>query len=345
MLDATLKTLKRTIQDVEAKRSICLLHGMTNAAKKAKEESSISLIKDVAVGQAETQSENDDNTNPAVGCTVFLFNEGMTFVTSKLGGSIASYCTDEVDLFDDTKVEILNKVNAVFFSGGSNHGLSVGGGVAEWLIEKAMASRKGSDSDEMFDIPRVSGAITFAGAWGSNQAWKPPTSKLGFLACEAAQHNWSPEKLPKGHAGAGHSCYCGTINGVMEGYPGGQGCAADRLGGKIECFAYVVLNCVGDIVQSPDYKGKQPPEGNRYQSSNVLVHTNVKFASIQHMQQVAKQIHCGMAAEIVPFACCGDGDILFLSSNDQVELDNSVSTAQLGLFFSSVIRKAIGSVF
>ena len=298
------------------------------------------MVSDLSVGQAQTGGD------PDLGATVFLFQRECTFVTSELGGAVASYCTNEVDLFDDKSTSTLHKVDAIFFSGGSLHGLAVGGGVAEYLSRKAVEEKKMTPGTDFYYIPRVSGAITFAGAWGINTEWVPPTPSLGLQACASARRDWTPKDLGKGQTGAGTNCWCGVIHGTTKCYPGGQGCATANLkGSKVECVAYVVLNCIGDVRQSPDYKGDLPPSRNRFQSSNVLVHTNVKFASLHHMQQIAKQIHCSMANEIVPFACCADGDILFLSSSENVKLDADTSTAQLGMFMSSVISQAIKSVF
>ena len=315
------------------------LKGLINASNKPTPETVLPIVKDFKVGHAESKGD------PCVGCTVFLFKRGTRCVTSKLGGSVASYCTDERDLFDDN-IDELHKVDAIFFSGGSLHGLSVGGGVAEFLT-KQMIDSNTLIADSMYYIPRVSGAITFAGAWGGDTQWKPPNPAMGYKACESATTRWTSATFRTGQHGAGASCFCGNIDGVDQAYPGGQGYAFSAFENTdVQCFAYVVLNCKGHVRRRKGGNNTTIPHHNRFQSTNVLVHTNAKFSSVEHMQQVATQIHCSMAAEITPFACCVDGDILFLTSSENVSLsDKKVDSAVFGVFATSVLSSAIESVF
>tara|TARA_E500000178_G_C16460925_1_gene504392 strand:- start:216 stop:497 length:282 start_codon:yes stop_codon:yes gene_type:complete len=59
------------------------------------------------------------------------------------------------------------------------------------------------------------------------------------------------------------------------------------------------------------------------------------------MRQLARQVHVSVARVITPYSAFSDGDVLFLTSTETVDVDDE---ALLGMFFSECVYQAVHSV-
>mgnify|MGYP001210107615 CR=1 FL=1 len=161
---------------------------------------------DFKVGEASYNKGEDSKTAPEVGCTVFRYREPVRCVVDKLGGAVGTYFGDDRDVFSD-EPDDNNLVNAVCFAGGSLNGLSAIGGVAEGLTKENIEKGEKYGKFGMYKIPIVKGAITFSGAWGKDDNWKPPDAALGREALESAVG----ASVSLGQHGAGCNAEVGSI--------------------------------------------------------------------------------------------------------------------------------------
>lgn len=309
---------------------------------------------DFTVGEASYNDQQNPRDCPQVGCTVFRYKKATRCVVDKLGGAVGTYFGDEMDVFSN-EPDDCNKVDAICFSGGSVNGLIPSAGVAEALVKEYMANnvKEWEGNDAFYKMPVVKGAITFSGAWGKVPKWKPPDSQLGATALR----NATDQTVHLGQYGAGSNAEVGSILTKDWGAKGGQGayCAtkkikkkkATRKADKIHCAVYCNLNSKGVIL---DLNGKimHGPRkddgtfyGNQFRSTNILIHTNAKCKSMDLMRQLARQVHVSIARVITPYSAHSDGDVLFLTSSETVEVEDTTS---LGVFFSECLWKAVHSL-
>ena len=301
--------------------------------------------KDFTVGEASYNNEQDPRNCPQVGCTVFRYIKATRCVVDKLGGAVGTYFGDEMDVFSNDP-DVCNKVDAICFSGGSVNGLIPCAGVAEALVKEYMERnvREWEGNDAFYKMPVVKGAITFSGAWGKVPYWRPPDSQLGAMALKDA----TDQTVHLGQHGAGSNAEVGSILTKDWGAMGGQGayCATRKADG-IHCAVYCNLNSKG-VILGLDGKIMHGPRkddgtfyGNQFRSTNILIHTNAKCKSMDLMRQLARQVHVSIARVITPYSAHSDGDVLFLTSSETVEVEDTTS---LGVFFSECLWKAVHSL-
>ena len=294
---------------------------------------------DFTVGEASYNNEQSSKECPQVGCTLFRYLRPTRCVIDKLGGAVGTYFGDPLDVFSSDPEEC-NKVDALCFSGGSLHGLIAVGGVAEAMAKENID--RNIKVKNMYSIPVVRGAITFSGAWGKVPEWKPPDSALGKLALS----NAVGRTVRFGQHGAGSNAEVGSIQTGDYGVEGGQGAYCDTNENGIYCAVYcnlnakgVVLGMDGSLLYGPRLeKEKGRNVGNQFRSTNILVHTNAKCKSIDLMRQLARQVHVSMSRVISPYSAHSDGDVLFLTSSEEKEVEDTVS---VGVFFSKCLQKAV----
>lgn len=298
---------------------------------------------DFVVGESAYNVGQDSKVCPQVGCTVFQFKKTMRCVIDKLGGAVGTYYGDAMDVFDKNPAKH-DSVDAICFSGGSLNGLIAVAGVAEQMVKDAIQyNKRESDAEDAFYfIPVVRGAITFSGAWGKVNTWKPPDAALGSLALQNLC-----QTIHLGQHGAGSNAEVGSILTNFYGAPGGQGAYNEtRSFGScnVFCAAYCNLNSKGAIYKEDKlFYGPGVPNqnSNNGRSTNILIHTNAKLRSIDLMRQLARQVHVSIASIIRPYAAHSDGDVLFLTSSEAVEVEDCIA---LGVFFSECLKKAVYSV-
>ena len=296
--------------------------------------------RDFKVGEAAYNIGKDKKQCPQVGCTVFRYTKPTRCVVDKLGGAVATYFGDEIDTFSENPEEC-NKVDAICFSGGSSHGLTTAAGVAETLCKENIQNQRLNESG-FFEIPIVKGAITFSGAWGKVQDWKAPDSTLGKLA----MRNATGRTVHFGQYGAGSNSEVGSIlTGGAWGAEAGQGAYCTKNSKGVYCAVYCNVNAKGgilgedgDVLYGPKDEDGTNAGGNMFRSTNFLVHTNAKCKSIDLLRQVARQVHVSAAKVISPYASHSDGDVLFLTTSEEIEADDPT---ELGSFLSDCLWKAV----
>ena len=297
--------------------------------------------RDFKVGEAAYNIGKDKTECPQVGCTVFRYKKSTRCVVDKLGGAVATYFGDVMDTFSENPKEC-NKVDAICFSGGSLQGLTTAAGVAETFSQENIKKNQRNNEYGFFEIPIVKGAITFSGAWGKVRNWKPPDSTLGKLAMQ----NATGTSVHFGQHGAGSNSEVGSILTGAWGAPAGQGAYCTKNDQGFYCAVYCNINAKGailgedgKILYGPNGdKDDTNADGNMFRSTNFLVHTNAKCKSIDLMRQLAKQVHVSAAKVISPYATHSDGDVLFLTSSEEMETEN---TTELGAFLSECLFKAV----
>ena len=299
---------------------------------------------DFMIGEASYNDLGDSQTCPQVGCTVFVFKKQMRCVVDKLGGAVGTYYGDPRDVFSNDPSEC-NKVDAICLAGGSLHGLVAIAGVAQAMAKYNIDNDIRYGDGEMYKIPAVKGAITFSGAWGKIDDWMPPDANLGTMAYENALKG--KKKVTLGQYGAGSNAEVGSIATGSYGAPGGQGAYCDSIlykFGKITCNVYCNLNSKGsihgldgEIMYNPDTRRTS----NEFRSTNILIHTNGKCKSMDLMRQLARQVHVSCGRVIIPYAAHSDGDVLFLTSSEEVVIEDPTA---VGLFFSECLWKAVHSL-
>ncbi|MEI6875696.1 MAG: P1 family peptidase, partial [Spirochaetota bacterium] len=162
------------------------------------------------------------------GTTVILAPKGAVGGVDVRGSAPGSR---ESDLLRPTN--LVDKVDAVFLTGGSAYGLAVGDGIMLWLEAK----KRGWDVGGGNVVPIVPGAVIFDPARFGRAFTDRPTADFGRQACEVAGSGY----VSQGNVGAG----AGAISGGMK---GGLGTASIDLGDGVMVGAIVAVNSGGSTV-------------------------------------------------------------------------------------------------
>jgi L-aminopeptidase/D-esterase-like protein len=138
---------------------------------------------------------------------------------------------------------MVDRINAVFLSGGSAFGLAVGPGVAKCLEERRLGFEVGN-----LRVPIVCGAILFD--LGLGDASIRPDARAGYEACKTA----GSAPVREGNIGAGAGATIGKYLGMQRAMKGGLGSWALRRPDGLQVGAVVAVNAVGNIVDPPTGK-------------------------------------------------------------------------------------------
>jgi L-aminopeptidase/D-esterase-like protein len=268
------------------------------------------------------------------GCTVFHFEQGVSFVADIRGGAPGTVGAD------------LGFAQAICFAGGSLLGLEAAAGVASALFD-----RRGHEHVLWTDVPLVAGAIVFDFGLGRTNGNYPDVA-LGRAALEAAE----PGRFPLGRRGAGRHATVGKAISLEMGEPGGQG-GAIRHAGEAWVAVFTVLNALGAIHDREGriIRGNRKPDGTRVpfgaladpspgNTTLTLAVTNLK-AGTRTLTQAARQAHASMARAIQPFHSEQDGDVFFYATTNEVEPGDLAATAALGTLTGEVAWDAVLAAF
>src|SRR5215510_14615204 len=166
------------------------------------------------------------------GCTVILAPESGLRAAVCVRGRATS--ARELDVMDPR--HLVERIDAILFTGGSALGLGAADGVMRWLRERA----RGLPVGDMGTIPIVPSAVIFdLGNAGKPLGW--PSADDAYRACDAATTDYAD-----GRVGAGRGATCGKAAGLEKIVPAGIGSWAARFG-DVVVAALVVVNAVGDI--------------------------------------------------------------------------------------------------
>src|SRR5439155_108900 len=140
----------------------------------------------------------------------------------------------ELDVLDPR--HLVERIDAILFTGGSALGLGAADGVMRWLRERG----RGLPVGDKGTIPIVPSAVIFdLGNVGKPLGWPSPDD--AYRACDNATADFA-----EGRVGVGRGATCGKAAGIENMIPAGLGSWAAQFGDVI-VSALVVVNAVGDI--------------------------------------------------------------------------------------------------
>lgn len=215
---------------------------------------------------------------------------------------------------------LVERVDAIFLTGGSAYGLDATAGVMRWMEAKGRGFPVGAGV-----VPIVPAAVVFdllpLGAFTAR-----PTPEMAYAACDAA----TSRDIAEGSVGAGTGTTVGKMNGpagLMKGGLGiavaeGEGCAA---------AAIAVVNAFGDVrdasgtiiagardnagrfIDSAATIAKSSPSTGFVAGTNttlVVVALDAAYSRLE-LQAIAKSATAAMHRRITPAGTASDGDIVF----------------------------------
>lgn len=281
------------------------------------------------------------------GSTAIVFAEPAVAGVHRCGGAPG---TRETDLLDPTAT--VEKIDAIFFSGGSAFGLDAGAGVMAWLAEQGRGFAMGSAR-----VPIVPGAILFDlnGPGDKNWGRYPPYREFGYTAAAAAA---ADSKL--GSVGAG-------TGATTQNLKGGIGCASARMPSGHVVAALAAVNAAGRVtvgdgphfrsapfeqgkefgglgLPSPLPKDAQVPHLKGQARTNTTLALIATDATLSKPQatELAAIAAAGFANAIFPVHTPLDGDIVFAAATGRRVLAEPVrDLAALGAVASECLARAI----
>ncbi len=166
------------------------------------------------------------------GCTVVTSAEPLAAGVDVRGGAPG---TRETDLLRSENM--VEKINAVFLSGGSAFGLDVATGISRCLEEQHRGFAVGG-----VRVPIVCGAILFDLGLGDPKI--RPDAEAGYEACRGA----ASAPVPEGNVGAGAGATIGKLLGLDRAMKAGLGSWSLARPDGLKVGAVVAVNCVGDVI-------------------------------------------------------------------------------------------------
>ena len=167
----------------------------------------------------------------ATGCTVIRGDSGPFRCGVAVVGRATG--TRELALLDPS--HLVDRVDAILFSGGSAYGLDAAAGVMRWMEER----RRGFDVGAGV-VPIVPAAVLFdltpLGRFDAR-----PTPEMAYEACDRAT-----AEVKEGSVGAGTGATVGKVTGAQGAMKGGLGCGSANAG-AVEVRALAAVNAVGDV--------------------------------------------------------------------------------------------------
>lgn len=282
------------------------------------------------------------------GCTVILADgQGAVGGVSQRGGAPG---TVETNLLDPSN--LVERVNAVFLSGGSAFGLDVKTGVSRYLEERRTGYAVGAAGV----VPIVTGAILFDLGFGGDSKIRPGAD-CGYRAATAATDG----PVQEGNIGAGAGATVGKMGGRgRRPMKAGVGSASIVLESGLIVGAVVAVNAVGDIVDPMTGRvvaGTRNSDGTLADARRVLreaqapsipgplqnttiaiVATNARLTKAQ-AHRMAIMADDGLARAIVPSHTMSDGDTVFALATGRYE--GQVNMTVIGALAAEMLSEAI----
>jgi L-aminopeptidase/D-esterase-like protein len=280
------------------------------------------------------------------GCTVVLARAGAVGGVDVRGSAPG---TRETDLLDPVKSPN-TLVNAIVLSGGSAFGLDAASGVMQWLVERDIGYRVGPQI-----VPIVPAAIIYDLGLETGERIRPGP-ECGYAAAGAA----STDAPAEGSVGAGAGATVGKFGGRgSRSMRGGFGTASITLASGLTVAAAVVVNAVGDIVDSANgavVAGALNEAGGFLDARRLLregqslggtpganttigiVATNAVLTKTE-ATKVAEMAQDGLARTIYPAHTVRDGDTVFSLATGL--WDGTPDVTVVGALAADVMAEAI----
>jgi L-aminopeptidase/D-esterase-like protein len=259
------------------------------------------------------------------GCTVILGPpEGFRAAVALRGRATG---TRELDPLSPR--HLVERIDAILFTGGSAYGLGAADGVMRWLRERG----RGLPVGPLGTIPIVPTAVIFdLGNAGKPLGWPGPDD--GYRACEAAG-----EEFAEGAIGAGTGATVGKAAGIDKMMSAGLGTWAERAG-EVVVGVLVVANAVGDVrdARGEIIAGARGPDGRFLDSMRYLANGGAPFGDPERLtrnttlavvatnavldrvqlEALAEAGSDALARRITPYGTLYDGDVVFALSTAAV---------------------------
>ena len=293
------------------------------------------------------------DTRRPTGCTAILFDRaaaaGVDYDGSAPGES-------QVVLLQP--ISPVERIHAIFLTGGGVLGLPAFGGMLRFLEERKVGFDWGTPD---LRIPIVVSAVIDDLAVGDARI--RPDAQAAYAACTAA----STAAVAEGNVGAGAGATVGKMHRGrgFGGMKGGLGTSSLKLGDVIVA-ALAVVNAAGDVldwrtgrivagarrteggfadsvevIRSVVSRTPAPPLDDPALRSTTLavVATNVELNKTA-LTKLAMMANCGASRAIRPYHTTGDGDQLFAVSTAALRRPD-VSLTMLGALAADVVADAI----
>ena len=236
-------------------------------------------------------------------------------------------------LAPDKKV---SRIDALVLTGGSAFGLGCAHGVME-----ALADQNIGYETKFGVVPIVPAAVVFDKNIGNPKAF--PTSENAIQAFKGARYN----NEDMGSIGAGTGATVGKYLGMESAMKAGIGISSlDRDGIRVSVLT--VVNAVGDVI---GYDGKImagaiDPNGifyarndslSRWQASQLGMSANTVLSAVMINAKISKQqafflaerAHYGIARRIDPSHTSFDGDVVFVISVPEIEVNLDMASSMI----------------
>ncbi len=259
----------------------------------------------------------------ATGCTV-LRGAVDAF---RCGAHVLGRATGTREIDSLTPGHLVDRVDAIFLTGGSAYGLDAAAGVVRWMEERQRGFSVGAGV-----VPIVPGAVVFDLApLGRFDA--RPTAEMAYAACESATAD-----VVEGSVGAGTGATVGKAAGLAACVKGGIGCGAAEAG-PVAVRALAVVNALGDVrdaqgrivagargadgawIDGESWLARQasaagggtfaPTAG--HNTTLCVVSTNAELSQVQ-LTGVARAASAALFRRITPAGTSFDGDVIFATA-------------------------------
>ncbi len=181
----------------------------------------------------------------ATGCTVVLCPEGAVAAVDVRGGAPGTRNTDLL-----RQGNLLQQIQAVLLTGGSEYGQDAATGVVRWLEEHGHGFPIPTGI-----VPIVAAAVIFDLAIG--RADVRPDATSGYEACCSATEG----PIAEGSVGAGTGATVGKAMLTERAMKGGLGTTAEQTASGITVGALAVVNCWGEVVDAETARVIAGPRG------------------------------------------------------------------------------------
>jgi len=274
------------------------------------------------------------------GCTVIIAENGATAGIDVRGGAPG---THETDLLNPAN--LVEKVNAIYISGGSSFGLEGVAGVMKYLEEEGIGFNTGYAK-----VPIVPAAIIYDLGIGNPNV--RPDKLMGYNACKNAQSN----NALQGNVGAGVGATIGKVRGMYFAMKGGLGIESETVE-KLVVGVLVVVNALGDVLNPTDnsiiagalndeknsfmdtekYIIEGPMGPQQFRNTTIgVVATNATLTK-SSATRIAMMASDGLSRVIRPSHTLFDGDTIFALSTNEIESD----ITQVGTIAQRLVSRAI----
>jgi L-aminopeptidase/D-esterase-like protein len=287
------------------------------------------------------------------GCTAILFD-----TAAAAGVDYNGSAPGESQVVMLQPVSPVERIHAMFLTGGGVLALPAAGGVLRFLEERKVGFDWGNPD---LRIPIVVSAVIDDLSVGNPRI--RPDEEAAYKACAAA----TTAPFAEGNVGAGAGATVGKMHRArgLGGMKGGLGTASLKLG-DVVIGALAVVNAAGDIL---DWRGgrivagARRPDGTFADSVDamraivtrtpgaaledpalrsttlVVVATNVELTKTA-LTKLAMMANCGAGRAIRPYHTTGDGDQLFAVSTGQLQRPD-LGVTILGALAADVVAEAI----